>query len=112
MKIREFKNIWDAIEHDPNVAASLSARSDLMIATTAMIRQRGLTQSEAAKLLGVTQPRVSNLMRGRTDRFSLDGLIDMAVTIGLTPRISFERRRQSRRSKRPTKKPAAASPTI
>ena len=109
MKIREFKSIWGAIEHDPNVAASLSVRSDLMITITAMIRQRGVTQSEAAKLLGVTQPRVSNLMRGRIDRFSLDALIDMAVAVGLTPRISFERRRK-RKPIALTKKHSAASP--
>lgn len=111
MKIREFKNIWDAIEHDPNVVASLSARSDLMIAITAMIRQRGLTQAEAAKILGVTQPRVSNLMRGRIDRFSLDVLIDMAVAVGLAPRISFEGRGNSN-LKSSTKKHVPAPRTI
>jgi predicted XRE-type DNA-binding protein len=62
---------------------NLQARSALAIALTAMIKQRGLTQAEAAKRLGVTQPRVSDLMRGKLDLFSLDTLVNMVASAGL-----------------------------
>jgi predicted XRE-type DNA-binding protein len=45
------------------------------------IAARGLKQGEAAELLGVTQPRVSDLMRGRIDLFSIDTLIDMSPSL-------------------------------
>ena len=51
-------------------------------ALTAVIQERGMTQAEAAELFGVTQPRVSDLMRGKVNLFSLDTLIDMAATAG------------------------------
>ena len=55
------------------------------------IRQRGMTQQDAAALFGVTQPRISDLMRGKIGLFSLDALMDMASTAGLQPHIVIER---------------------
>jgi predicted XRE-type DNA-binding protein len=55
----------------------LQIRADLMGQLTRLIRSRGLTQVQAARLLGITQPRVSNLIRGKIDRFSVDSLIEM-----------------------------------
>lgn len=61
----------------------MKARSALMTALAGVIPEHGMTQGEAAALLGVTQPRVSDLVRGKINLFSLDTLIDMAATAGM-----------------------------
>ena len=86
----KFNSVWDAIEDTPHQAASMKIRSHLMIALQEHLRSRGLTQVEAAKLLGVTQPRVSDLMRGRIDLFSLESLVDMITSIGLEVEVSIK----------------------
>ena len=90
-KVRQkyFTSVWDAI--DDASAASLRARSELIIALSELIRRSGWTQRKAATRFGITQPRVSDLMRGRIDLFSLDTLVDMASAGGLKPKISVKR---------------------
>ena len=78
-----FASVWDAIEDTPAAAANLKIRSALMITLEAQIERRGWSQAEAARRFGVTQPRVSDLMRGKIDRFGLDTLVNMAVAAGL-----------------------------
>jgi predicted XRE-type DNA-binding protein len=78
-----FASVWDAIEDDPAVAENLKMRSALMIALMQRIRERGWTQIEAAHRLGVTQPRVSDLLRGKISLFGIDTLINMVAAIGL-----------------------------
>ena len=63
----------------------MRARSGLMLNLTEVIRERGMTQVDAATLFGVTQPRVSDVMRGKINLFSLDHLIDKAAIAGMTP---------------------------
>ena len=58
-----------------------------------LIAARGLKQRAAAKTLGVTQPRVSDLLRGRIDLFSTDALIDMLARLGATVRLTVKVRR-------------------
>lgn len=82
-----FSSVWDAIEDTPQEAASMKARSALMMELSASIQERGMTQSDAAALFGVTQPRISDLMRGKVNLFSLDTLIDMAATAGMAPMV-------------------------
>lgn len=91
-----FASVWDAIE--PVHAASMRARADLMIGLSEFIRQQGMTQSQAAELFGVTQPRVSDLMRGKITLFSLDTLMDMAATAGMAPtvKVTMPRRRRAK----------------
>ena len=84
---QKFTSVWDAIEDTPQNAASMKARSSLMMELSAVIRSSGMTQSDAAALFGVTQPRVSDLMRGKINLFSLDTLIDMAATAGMSPTV-------------------------
>jgi predicted XRE-type DNA-binding protein len=83
MSDERFSSVWDAIEATPAEAANLRLRSALMIALKEHIERQGWTQGEAAHRFGVTQPRVSDLMRGKIDRFGLDTLVNMAVTAGL-----------------------------
>jgi predicted XRE-type DNA-binding protein len=61
---KRFNSVWDAIEDTPQQAASMRARSGHMMNLSEVIRERGMTQSDAAILFGVTQPRISDLMRG------------------------------------------------
>ena len=85
MKNKGFTSVWDAIEDTPQAAASMKARSTLMMELSSYIEKQGLTQAQAADLLGVTQPRVSDLMRGKINLFSLDMLLNMATTAGMSP---------------------------
>ncbi|AMR77289.1 helix-turn-helix domain-containing protein [Cupriavidus nantongensis] len=85
---KRFDSVWDALEDTPGEAANMKARASLMIAIAERIKAEGLTQAEAAKRLGVTQPRVSDLMRGKIDLFSLDMLVNMLAQAGLRVDIS------------------------
>ena len=84
---RSSGNVYRDLGFPPEEADNLWARSDLMIRLTRILEVRGMTQAAAAKLLGVTQPRVSDLMRGKIDRFSLDNLVELLSRIGI--RVTF-----------------------
>lgn len=83
MSMTQFSSVWDAIEDTPGDAEILRLRSALMIALRAHMEHVGLSQSEAAKLFGVTQPRVSDLVRGKINVFGLDALVNMAAAADL-----------------------------
>jgi predicted XRE-type DNA-binding protein len=82
MNNEKFNSIWDAIENTPEEAANMKLRSVLMMALKEHITRSGLNQSQAAKMLGITQPRVSDLMRGKISLFGLDALVNMATKAG------------------------------
>ena len=63
-------------------AQNLRVRADLMIELIRIVRTRNLTQAAASKLLAVSQPRVSDLMTGKIDRFSIDALVEMLSRAG------------------------------
>jgi predicted XRE-type DNA-binding protein len=77
-------SVWDVLEDSPAEAENMKLRSKLMMALEQHIKARNWTQAEAARRLGVTQPRISDLTRGKIDLFALDGLVLMAVAAGLT----------------------------
>ena len=83
MSNERFDNVWDAIENTPAEAENMKLRSSLMMAVRDHITRGGLTQSQAAKMFGVTQPRVSDLVRGKINLFGLDALVNMATAAGL-----------------------------
>ena len=82
-KEKVYANVWDALEPDPAIRENLKLRSSLMLALARHIKREGMTQAEAAKALGVTQPRISNLVHGKIDLFALDMLVKMAAAAGL-----------------------------
>ena len=82
-----FKSVWDAIADTPEEAENLKARAALMHHIRARIEKDGLTQTRAAALYGVTQPRMSDLLRGKIDLFSLDMLVVMLARSGQTVEI-------------------------
>ena len=91
---RSTGNVFRDLGFPPHEAEHLLVRSDLMIKVQELIASRGLKQAEVAKVLRVTQPRVSDLLRGRIDLFSTDALIDMLARLGVRVRLVL---RSSRR---------------
>ena len=83
--------MWDAIEDTPAAAENMRLRSALMMALEDHIKSQGWTQTEAARRLGVTQPRISDLRRGKIDLFSLDALVNLVVAAGLHVELHVER---------------------
>lgn len=82
MSNETFASVWDAIEDTIAEAENMKLRSSLMMALEQHIRAKVWTQTEAARCLGVTQPRVSNLLRGKINLFALDTLVNMAAAVG------------------------------
>jgi predicted XRE-type DNA-binding protein len=93
MSDKAFKSVWDAIEDDPAQAANMKHRSALMMAISEYVKAKGLNQTEAAKLFAVSQPRISDLMRGKIGMFSIDTLVAMlaAAGIGIDIRVNTTR---------------------
>ena len=102
------------LDFGPDEAAHLLVRADLMIQLQKALAARNLKQAEAANLLRVTQPRVSDLLRGRIELFSSDTLIDMLANLGMrvrlvlkrpgdrkSPNVGFQRRRLNASCRRP-----------
>jgi predicted XRE-type DNA-binding protein len=83
MKNEQFSSVWDAIEDTPEEAENMKIRSALMMALNKHISLKGLSQKQAAELFKVTQPRVSDLMRGKIDLFGIDTLVNMVAAAGL-----------------------------
>lgn len=83
MSNQRFASVWDAIEDTPQEAENMKLRSALMKALKNHIAQTKMSQAQAAQLFGVTQPRISDLMRGKINLFGLDALVNMASAAGL-----------------------------
>lgn len=107
-----FDSVWDAIEDTPDASAEMKLRSSLMMELTKLIELRKWTQKEAANALGVTQPRISDLMRGKISLFGSEGLtamldragakVEVVVTMGRAKSSRAANTRQSRRKTAPT----------
>ena len=87
-------NVFEDLGFTAIEAEHLRVRADLMIAIRQLITDRKLTQVRAAKLLGVTQPRVSDLVRGKLSLFSIDALVEMLGHAGLHVRMQVASRPQ------------------
>ena len=77
MANERFESVWDAIEDTPEEALNMRLRSELMIQITRRVKEWDVTQKEAAQRLGITQPRLNDLLSGRIKKFSLDALINL-----------------------------------
>ena len=80
-------NVFADLGFPPEEAERLLIRAELMRALEREIARRKLTQTEAAALFGVTQPRVSDLVRRKIGRFSIDTLVDMLARAGVRVRV-------------------------
>ena len=88
---RSSGNVFRDLGFAEDEAEHLRLRSLLMIEVRKLIAARGLTQKEAAALFGVTQPRVSDLVRGKIALFSLDTLVDMLAHAGARVELVVQR---------------------
>jgi predicted XRE-type DNA-binding protein len=86
-KTSTFANVWDALEDSPEDAATMTMRSNVMIAIKDQVRSWNTTQAQAARRLGITQPRLNGLLHGKINKFSLDTLMTLATRAGLKVRI-------------------------
>ena len=77
------ENVFLDLGFDKAEAENLKLRADLMVGVIKFYRKSGLTQAEAAKFLGLTQPRLNALLKGRIRQFSLDALVNVASRAGV-----------------------------
>ena len=77
-----FQSIFDAVTDSPQEASELETRGDLMISIRDIINDKEWTQKEAAEILGLTQPRVSDLKNGKIEKFSIDLLMTCLYRVG------------------------------
>ena len=84
-----FEDVFDALADTPAEAANMKARSELLSGIRVRVTSWELTQEKAAVRLGVTRPRLNDLMRGKLDKFSLDALVNLATAAGFTLHIQM-----------------------
>lgn len=90
VELNRFERVWDAVTDDRAETEHMRLRSELMDALRAHITANGWGQTDAARIMGVSQPRISNLIQGRISLFSLDALIDMASAAGLNVHMAVD----------------------
>jgi predicted XRE-type DNA-binding protein len=100
-RTRSSGNVFRDLGFSGDEAEYLKVRAELMVNLQKLIAARGLTQAQAAKLLGVTQPRMSDLIRGHIDLFSIDTLIDMVARLGIRAEIVLHHRRRRAEAAQP-----------
>lgn len=84
-------NVFRDLGFSEGEAQNLALRSDLMIRITALVKDTGLTQQQAAKVLGITQPRLNALLKGRIAEFSLDALVNMLAHAGMQVKMTVKK---------------------
>jgi predicted XRE-type DNA-binding protein len=84
-------DVFRDLGFSPAEARNLRLRSELMTALRRFIQKEGLTQADAAKRLKVSQPRISDLTRGKLSRFSLDTLVNMLTDAGMDVAVTVKR---------------------
>ncbi len=85
-------NVFIDLGFTPEEAANLTLRSQLMLVLKDAIKERGWTQQRAAKELGIHQPRVSDLTKGRLSEFSLDALVCLVQKLGYEVELTLKNR--------------------
>lgn len=89
--MKRHHSVWDAIEGFHEEAANMKVRAELMITLQERVKRQAGTQAEKAKKLGINQPRLNDLLRGRIDKFSLDALVIIATRAGLRVNLLIRR---------------------
>ena len=84
-------NVFRDLGFDAEEAANLNVRAMLMVELEKFVREKGLTQKQAAERFDIPQPRISDLMRGKIDLFSVDSLITMLTHAGLKVDVRVKR---------------------
>lgn len=89
IEVQTFDNVFDALANTPADAANLKARSELLAALKARVRSWDMPQAAAAGRLGITRPRLNDLLQGKMAKFSLDALVNLAAAAGLSVQLSI-----------------------
>jgi len=84
-------NIFRDLGFSKTEAENLRLRSELMMRIDDFFQNSGMTQAAGAKVLGLTQPRLNALLKGRIDQFSLDALVNIASRAGLNVRLVIKK---------------------
>jgi predicted XRE-type DNA-binding protein len=87
MEVQIFDDVFDALAETPAEAANMKARAELLSLLVDRVESWGLPQEAAAARLGITRPRLNDLMRGKLGKFSLDALVNLATAAGLVLEI-------------------------
>lgn len=87
--IERFSSVWDALEDTPQQAANMRLRSKLLLELCNAIRSWELSQKEAAQRLGISQPRLNDMLNGKIDKFSLDALVNLSAAAQMNVDICF-----------------------
>jgi len=90
MEVETFENVFDALCDTAAEAANMKARAELMIGIRECVKAWAVPQEEAAKRLGLTRPRLNDLLRGKIDKFSLDALVNIATAAGYALHINLD----------------------
>jgi len=98
--VKSSGNVFLDLGFSPEEAVVLAMRADLMARIRLLIERQQWTQAAAAVALGISQSRVSDLIRGKWDKFSLDMLLTLATKAGLQPRLRLINSRKGRASHR------------
>ena len=89
IEVQTFGDVFDAISDTPAEAANLKARADLLSAVKAQVESWKVAQGAAATRLGITRPRLNDLLQGKLDKFSLDARVNLAAASGLVLEMKF-----------------------
>lgn len=84
----QYSDVWSAIEDSTVKAANLRLRSQLMMEVSDYVKASGFTQVQAAKNLGITQPRLNDVLKGKIEKCTVDRLVNMLSAIGY--RVSLD----------------------
>ena len=85
-----YASVWDAISNSPEEAENMKLRSVYMMAIEKYVKAQEGTQAKIATQLGMTQPRLNDLLKGKIDKFSLDMLVNIAAKAGLKTSVNIE----------------------
>ena len=91
-------NVFRDLGFDATESEDLRLRSNVMIELQKRVAALGQSQAKVARILGVTQPRVSNLVQGRLDLFSLDTMVEMLDRLGNTVEVTVRAKSSERRT--------------
>ena len=86
-----YRSVWDALEDTPEAAENMKIRATLLLALQDYVSGLGVTQAEAAQQLGITQPRLNDMLQGRIDKFSLDALVNLLYKTGMRLAVEVKR---------------------
>ena len=93
------ENVFVDCGFPPAEAENLRIRAKMMMALTGYIQERKITQARAAKVMGVSQPRISDLVRGKIGLFTIDTLVNMVTAAGLKVDVAIRAGRPRAKNK-------------